>query len=33
MGRMQVARLYIRNFTHEILYHKPADALHVDVRG
>jgi glycosyltransferase involved in cell wall biosynthesis len=33
MGRMQVARLYIRNFTHEILYHEPADALHVDIRG
>lgn len=33
MGRMQVARLYVRNFTHELLYHEPADAVHLDVRG
>jgi glycosyltransferase involved in cell wall biosynthesis len=32
MGRGTVFRLYIRNFTSELLYHRPKDRSHVDVR-
>ena len=32
MGRGQVIRLYVRNFTSELLYHKPKDTTHLDVR-
>jgi glycosyltransferase involved in cell wall biosynthesis len=33
MGNGAVFRLYIRNFTSELLHHRPKDATHVDVRG
>jgi len=32
MGTGAVLRLYARNFTSEILYHRPKDTSHVDVR-
>jgi hypothetical protein len=32
MGKGTVFRLYVRNFTSELLYHRPKDATHVDVR-
>jgi GT2 family glycosyltransferase len=32
MGRGRVLRLYVRNFTSELLHHKPKDTSHVDVR-
>ena len=32
MGKGQVFRLYVRNFTSEILHHRPKDPVHVDVR-
>ena len=32
MGKSKVFRLYIRNFTSELLYHKPKDTGHVDIR-
>ena len=32
MGTGAVVRLYVRNFTSEILYHRPKDTSHVDVR-
>lgn len=32
MGRGAVFRLYVRNFTSELLYHRPKDKTHVDVR-
>lgn len=32
MGRGAVLRLYARNFWHELLWHRPADTAHVDVR-
>ena len=32
MGRGQVIRLYVRNFTSELLHHKPKDTTHLDVR-
>ena len=32
MGRGAVFRLYIRNFTSELLHHRPKDTTHVDVR-
>ena len=32
MGRGAVFRLYIRNFVSEVLYHRPKDTSHVDVR-
>jgi glycosyltransferase involved in cell wall biosynthesis len=33
MGRGAVFRLYVRNFTSELLHHRPKDATHVDVRS
>jgi glycosyltransferase involved in cell wall biosynthesis len=32
MGKGAVFRLYVRNFTSELLFHRPKDATHVDVR-
>jgi glycosyltransferase involved in cell wall biosynthesis len=32
MGKGHVFRLYIRNFTSELLHHRPKDTTHVDVR-
>jgi hypothetical protein len=32
MGTGAVVRLYVRNFTSEILFHRPKDTSHVDVR-
>jgi glycosyltransferase involved in cell wall biosynthesis len=32
MGKGAVIRLYVRNFTSELLHHKPKDATHLDVR-
>jgi glycosyltransferase involved in cell wall biosynthesis len=32
MGKGAVFRLYVRNFTSEVLYHRPKDTTHVDVR-
>jgi glycosyltransferase involved in cell wall biosynthesis len=32
MGKGTVFRLYVRNFTSELLYHRPKDATHLDVR-
>lgn len=32
MGKGAVLRLYVRNFTSELLHHRPSDATHVDVR-
>jgi glycosyltransferase involved in cell wall biosynthesis len=32
LGKGAVFRLYVRNFTSELLYHRPKDASHVDVR-
>jgi len=32
MGTGAVIRLYVRNFTSELLHHKPKDATHLDVR-
>ncbi len=33
MGTGAVLRLYSRNFLHELLWHRPADTHHVDVRS
>lgn len=33
MGTGAVLRLYTRNFLHEVLWHRPADAHHLDVRS
>ena len=32
MGKGTVIRLYVRNFTSEILHHRPRDTTHLDVR-
>jgi glycosyltransferase involved in cell wall biosynthesis len=32
MGRGAVFRLYVRNFTSELLHHRPRDTSHVDIR-
>ncbi len=32
MGKGAVFRLYVRNFTSEILHHRPKDTTHLDVR-
>ena len=32
MGKGAVIRLYIRNFTSELLHHRPKDRTHLDVR-
>jgi len=32
MGKGAVFRLYVRNFTSELLYHRPRDTSHLDVR-
>ena len=32
MGKGAVFRLYVRNFTSELLHHRPKDTAHVDVR-
>jgi glycosyltransferase involved in cell wall biosynthesis len=32
MGKGAVIRLYVRNFTSELLHHRPKDVTHVDVR-
>jgi glycosyltransferase involved in cell wall biosynthesis len=32
MGKGKVFRLYVRNFTSELLFHRPKDTSHVDVR-
>ena len=32
MGKGAVFRLYVRNFTSEVLHHRPKDTTHVDVR-
>jgi glycosyltransferase involved in cell wall biosynthesis len=32
MGKGAVFRLYVRNFTSELLHHRPRDTSHVDVR-
>jgi GT2 family glycosyltransferase len=32
MGKGAVFRLYVRNFTSELLHHRPKDTSHVDVR-
>jgi glycosyltransferase involved in cell wall biosynthesis len=32
MGKGKVFRLYMRNFTSEVLHHRPKDRTHVDVR-
>jgi glycosyltransferase involved in cell wall biosynthesis len=33
MGKGAVIRLYVRNFTSELLHHRPRDTSHVDVRS
>jgi glycosyltransferase involved in cell wall biosynthesis len=33
MGKGAVFRVYVRNFISELLYHRPKDATHVDVRN
>lgn len=33
MGTPAVLRLYARNFWHEVMWHRPADTHHVDVRS
>jgi glycosyltransferase involved in cell wall biosynthesis len=33
MGKRRVFGLYVRNFWSEVLWHRPADSKHVDVRG
>jgi glycosyltransferase involved in cell wall biosynthesis len=33
MGKRAVFRLYVRNFTSELLHHRPKDTTHVDVRS
>jgi glycosyltransferase involved in cell wall biosynthesis len=33
MGKGAVIRLYVRNFTSEVLHHRPKDTTHVDVRA
>jgi glycosyltransferase involved in cell wall biosynthesis len=33
MGKAAVFRLYIRNFTSELLHHRPKDTSHLDVRA
>jgi glycosyltransferase involved in cell wall biosynthesis len=33
MGKGAVFRLYVRNFTSELLHHRPRDTSHVDVRS
>lgn len=33
MGKGAVIRLYVRNFTSELLHHRPKDTSHVDVRA
>jgi len=33
MGKGAVFRLYVRNFTSELLHHRPKDTTHLDVRG
>jgi glycosyltransferase involved in cell wall biosynthesis len=33
MGKGAVFRLYVRNFTSELLHHRPKDTTHVDVRS
>ena len=32
MGTGAVFRLYLRNFTSELVHHRPKDCTHVDVR-
>ena len=32
MGTWAVVRLYVRNFVSEVLYHRPKDTTHLDVR-
>jgi len=32
MGKGKVFRLYVRNFTSELLHHRPSDLTHLDVR-
>ncbi len=32
MGKSAVFRLYVRNFTSELLHHRPKDTVHLDVR-
>jgi glycosyltransferase involved in cell wall biosynthesis len=32
MGKAAVFRLYVRNFTSELVHHRPKDTVHVDVR-
>ncbi len=32
LGRANVFRLYVRNFWHETIYHRPKDVVHHDVR-
>ena len=32
MGKGEVCRLYVRNFTSELLHHRPRDTAHVDIR-
>ena len=32
MGKLAVIRLYVRNFVSELLYHRPKDTSHLDVR-
>ena len=32
MGKGTVIRLYVRNFTSELLHHRPKDTVHIDVR-
>jgi glycosyltransferase involved in cell wall biosynthesis len=33
MGKGTVFRLYVRNFTSEVLHHRPKDTTHVDIRS
>jgi len=33
MGKGAVFRLYVRNFASEVLYHRPKDTTHLDVRS
>jgi len=33
MGKGTVFRLYVRNFTSEVLHHRPKDTSHVDIRS
>jgi glycosyltransferase involved in cell wall biosynthesis len=33
MGTWAVVRLYVRNFVSEVLYHRPKDTTHLDVRS